>query len=81
MSHGGSATGSTMMMMLDIPDDNLDFFDEDLRLNDYNETLDESGFTDTLSSSRVETPASSEGGNTDFPFVERSGSASSVLPR
>ena len=55
MSRGGSAASDAMMMMLDIPEDDLDNFDESLRLSgplnnfDENETLDESGVMDTLS--------------------------------
>ena len=64
MSRGGSATGMNMMMMLDIPEDNLDFFDKELRLNDFEESYemsdsrnasDESGHVETLEQSRLET--------------------------
>ena len=68
MSRGGSAASDAMMMMLDIPEDDLDNFDESLRLSgplnnfDENETLDESGVMDTLSQSRFDTPTYSENG-------------------
>ena len=53
------------MMILDLPEDDLEYVDEDLRLNDFDDTLlNESAVTDTLESSRVETPTSDN--NFDF---------------